>query len=127
MYKVIGISNHQISVNEVGTLQVDHPLAHIQAHAQQSLPGEAASLAAQEVRQAAGLHVLKHQAHGGLLGAHSIQLDQLGVRQLTVQRKRVKQSLYHDIQKSTDSRPNLFTPVAYFEKCTKRQYKYSKE
>lgn len=73
------LSAHQVSVDEVGALQVSHPLTDIQTHAQHHVLGYVACSLLQVVRQAAVVHELKHQTHGRALGAHAIELDQLGV------------------------------------------------
>lgn len=88
---------YQVSVDDRVVFQISHSFTHIQAHPQQGFLGEAAPLAPEVVGQAAVLHELEHQADGSILKAHTIKLDQLGVRQLPVgQRgkvgKRLKQA-----------------------------------
>lgn len=73
--------SYQVSVDDTRLFQVGHALTHVQAHAQQGLGSKEPPLAAQVIWQAAVFHELKHQADGGLLQAHSIELDQLGVRE----------------------------------------------
>lgn len=51
-------------MDEVGGLQVGHPLTHIQTHLQQDLLGETAFSGTQEVCQAAVLHEFKYQIDG---------------------------------------------------------------
>lgn len=68
-------------MNDARIFQVGHALTHVQAHAQQGLCGKEPPLVAQVIRQAAVLHELEHEADGGLLQAHAIQLHQFGVRE----------------------------------------------
>lgn len=65
---------YQISVDEVGHLQISHPFADIQAHPQQCVLRQRAFPFFQVLCQAAVVHVLKHEAHGNTLRAHAIQL-----------------------------------------------------
>lgn len=80
-------------MDDARLLQVGHALTHVQAHAQQGLCSEEPSLAAQVVRQAAVLHELKHQAEGGLLQAHPIELNQFGVREFPGEKKRSRSEM----------------------------------
>lgn len=73
--------SYQVSVDDAHLFQVGHALTHVKAHAQQGLCSKEPPLVAQVIRQAAVFHELKHQADGGLLQAHPIELDQFGVRE----------------------------------------------
>lgn len=68
-------------MDDTRLFQVGHALTHVQAHAQQGLCSQEPALAAQVIRQAAMLHELEHEADGGLVQAHPVQLDQFGVRE----------------------------------------------
>lgn len=68
-------------MDDTSFFQVGHALTHIQAHAQQGLRSKETPLTSKVIRQAAVLHELKHQADGGLLQAHPIELHQFGVRE----------------------------------------------
>lgn len=72
-------------MDEVGAIQVGHPLTHIQTHPQQDLLGETAFPGTQKVCQAAVLHEFKHQVDGRALSDHTMQLDQLIVGQFPVE------------------------------------------
>lgn len=87
------LPDYQISVEEVGALQVGHPLADVHAHVQQCLLRQAAFPGPQVVGEAAVLHELEHQAQGGTLAAHSVELNQLVVRQLPVRCRNVQSSV----------------------------------
>lgn len=65
---------YQISVDEVGALQVRHPLTDIQTHPQQRILRQTALPGPQVVRQAAVLHELKQQTHGSVVDAHTVEL-----------------------------------------------------
>lgn len=73
--------SYQVSVDDTRLFQVGHALTHVQAHAQQGLCSKETPLTSKVIRQAAVLHELKHQADGGLLQAHPIELHQFGVRE----------------------------------------------
>lgn len=64
MRKSSYLLSYQISVDEVGALQISHSLRDVQAHAQHRVLGQAPSSGSQVVRQTAALHELKHQTHG---------------------------------------------------------------
>lgn len=87
------LSDYQISVEEVGALQVGHPLADVHAHVQQHLLRQAAFPGPQVVGEAAILHELEHQAQGRTLAAHRVELNQLVVRQLPVRCRNVQSSV----------------------------------
>lgn len=72
---------YQISVDEVAVLQVRHPLTDIHAHTQHGVLRKVPLPGSQVVRQTAVVHELKHQTHGGALGVHGVELDQLTMRQ----------------------------------------------
>ena len=69
-------------MDEAVGLQMLHPLADVQADAQQGPQAEAALPLPEEVEQTAVLHELGHDVDGLLLAANSVQLHQFGVRQV---------------------------------------------
>lgn len=79
--------SYQISVDDTRLFQVGHAFTHVQAHAKQGSCRKEPPLAAQVIRQAAMLHELKHEADGGLLQAHPIELDQFGVREFPADKR----------------------------------------
>lgn len=66
-------------MEEVGALQIGHPLADIYTHAQQRVLRQTAFPFSQVVGQTAILHELKHQAQGRTLAADAVELNQLMV------------------------------------------------
>ena len=79
-------------MDEVGALQVGHALAGIQAHPQKRVRRQMPPGGSEVVRQAAVLHELKHQTYRRVLGAHTVQLDELWVGQLPVTHTRARAS-----------------------------------
>lgn len=77
-----GDSAYQVSVDEAVSLQVLHPFTHILAHAQQDISAEMALSLPEEIQKAAPFHELGNDVNGLLLGAHAVELYQLGVCQL---------------------------------------------
>lgn len=78
------VTDYQVSVEEVGALQVGHPFADVYTHVQQRLLRQTAFLGSQVVGETAILHELKDQAQGRILPAHAVELNQLVVGQLPV-------------------------------------------
>ena len=78
---------YQISVDEVGALEVRHALADIQTHPQHHVLRQMPLPGSQVVGQTAVLHELEHQTHGRTLGAHTVELNQLTMRQPPVKKK----------------------------------------
>lgn len=66
-------------MDEAVSLQVLHPFTHILAHAQQHISAEMALSLSEEVQKAASFHELGDDVDGFLLGAYTIELNQLGV------------------------------------------------
>lgn len=87
------LSDYQISVEEIGALQVGHPLTDIYTHAQQRVLRQTAFSGSQVVRETAILHELKHQAKERTLAAHAVELDKLVVWQLPAEDRNVQGSV----------------------------------
>lgn len=87
------LSNYQVSVDEVGALQVGHSLADVHTHAQQHVLRQSALPGSQVVGETAILHELKHQAQGRTLAAHAVELNHLVVGEPPVKVRSVQVSV----------------------------------
>lgn len=72
---------HQVSVDEIMSLQVLHPLTDVLAHGQKPRLFQSPTPLSQDVQQAAVIHELSHDQQGALLQANTVQLHQLRVAQ----------------------------------------------
>lgn len=79
-------------MDEAVSLQVLHPFTHILAHAQQDISAEMALSLPEEIQKAAPFHELGNNVNGLLLGAHAVELYQLGVCQIMTLASSMKSS-----------------------------------